>query len=71
MKETRVPPAWSANLVANSGNTKYGVSVIQRALAFVLGDVPLHLASSLKVFSWHYKFPDSVVLVTDSLSILC
>ena len=28
MKDTRMPPAWSANLVANSGNTLYGVSVI-------------------------------------------
>ena len=28
MKETRMPPAYSANLVANSGNTIYGVSVI-------------------------------------------
>ena len=28
MKETRMPPAESANLVANSGNTIYGVSVI-------------------------------------------
>ena len=28
MKETRMPPALSANLVANSGNTIYGVSVI-------------------------------------------
>ena len=28
MKETRMPPAQSANLVANSGNTIYGVSVI-------------------------------------------
>ena len=26
MKETRMPPAQSANLVANSGNTIYGVS---------------------------------------------
>ena len=29
MKETRMPPAQAANLVANSGNTIYGVSVIQ------------------------------------------
>ena len=28
MKDTRMPPAQSANLVANSGNTIYGVSVI-------------------------------------------
>ena len=28
MKVTRMPPAYSANLVANSGNTIYGVSVI-------------------------------------------
>ena len=28
MKETRMPPAQAANLVANSGNTLYGVSVI-------------------------------------------
>ena len=28
MKETRMPPAQAANLVANSGNTIYGVSVI-------------------------------------------
>ena len=24
MKETLMPPAYAANLVANSGNTKYG-----------------------------------------------
>ena len=29
MKETRMPPAQSANLVANNGSTIYGVSVIQ------------------------------------------
>ena len=28
MKETRMPPAQAASLVANSGNTIYGVSVI-------------------------------------------
>ena len=28
MKETRMPPAQAAYLVANSGNTIYGVSVI-------------------------------------------
>ena len=28
MKETRVPPAYAANLVANSGNTIYGVEII-------------------------------------------
>ena len=28
MKETRMPPAKAANLVANSGNTIYGFSVI-------------------------------------------
>ena len=28
MKETRMPPAQSANLVENSDNTIYGVSVI-------------------------------------------
>ena len=28
MKGTRMPPAYSANLVANNGNTIYGVSVI-------------------------------------------
>ena len=28
MKETRMPPVYSANLVANSGNTIYNVSVI-------------------------------------------
>ena len=30
MKVTRMPPAYSENLVANSGNTIYGVSVIER-----------------------------------------
>ena len=30
MKETRVPPALAANLVENSDNTTYGVSVIVR-----------------------------------------
>ena len=30
MKETRMPPAQSANLAANSGNTIYGVGVIER-----------------------------------------
>ena len=29
MKETRMPPAKAANLVANSGNTIYGVGVIE------------------------------------------
>ena len=29
MKETRIPPAQSANLAANSGNTIYGVGVIE------------------------------------------
>ena len=29
MKETRVPPALAANLVVNSDNIIYGVSVIQ------------------------------------------
>ena len=28
MKETRMPPALAANLVANSDNTIYGVGVI-------------------------------------------
>ena len=28
MKETRMPPPQSANLAANSGNTIYGVGVI-------------------------------------------
>ena len=28
MKETRMPPAKAANLVANNGNTIYGVGVI-------------------------------------------
>ena len=28
MKETRLPPAYLANLVKNNGNTIYGVSVI-------------------------------------------
>ena len=32
MKETRMPPAYAANLVANSGNTIYGVSVIDALL---------------------------------------
>ena len=29
MKETRMPPVQSVNLVANSGNTIYGVGVIK------------------------------------------
>ena len=33
MKETRMPPAQAASLVANSGNTIYGVSVIDRVLS--------------------------------------
>ena len=28
MKETRIPPAHAANLMANSGNALYGVKVI-------------------------------------------
>ena len=36
MKVTRMPPAYSANLVANSGNTIYGVSVIAMSLSGVL-----------------------------------
>ena len=31
MKETRMPPVQSANLVANSANTIYGVGVIKTA----------------------------------------
>ena len=31
MKETRMPPVQSANLVANNGSTIYGVSVITSA----------------------------------------
>ena len=30
MKETRMPPAYAANLVANGGNTIYGVSIIEQ-----------------------------------------
>ena len=30
MKDTRMPSAYSANLVANSGNSIYGVSVIRQ-----------------------------------------
>ena len=33
MKETRMPPVKAANLVANSGNTIYGVGVIQWLMA--------------------------------------
>ena len=36
MKETRMPPAYSANLVANSGNTIYGVSVIEYGIPSVI-----------------------------------
>ena len=32
MKQTRMPPAKAANLVANSGNTIYGISVIGPAI---------------------------------------
>ena len=35
MKETRMPPASAANLVANSGNTIYGVSVIDNKSVLV------------------------------------
>ena len=31
MKVTQMPPVHAANLVANSGNTAYGVDVIDRA----------------------------------------
>ena len=34
MKETRMPPAQSANLAANSGNTIYGVGVIVIHISF-------------------------------------
>ena len=34
MKETQMPPAWAANLVANSGNTIYGVGEITTELKF-------------------------------------
>ena len=33
MKDTRMPPAYSANLVANSGNSIYGVSVMGAQLS--------------------------------------
>ena len=48
MKETRMPPASSANLMANSDNTIYRVSVIDNVSALVqmmawrqTGDKPL------------------------------
>ena len=39
MKETRMPPAQSANLVANSGNTIYGVGVIESVWVTEAGNV--------------------------------
>ena len=43
MKETRVPPAHAANLVANSGNDLYGVYVITQ----VFGNFSSIMAISL------------------------
>ena len=37
MKVTQMPPVYAANLVANSGNTAYGVGVIR------LGSIEGHL----------------------------
>ena len=50
MKETRMPPALSANLVANSGNTIYGVSVIPE-----LKLVELKMELELKILELELK----------------
>ena len=38
MKVTRMPPVHAANLVANSGNTAYGVDVIMANWEFILSN---------------------------------
>ena len=50
MKETRMPPAYSANLVANSGNAIYGVSVNPTQRASNAENVPIwwrHLVADI------------------------
>ena len=57
MKETRMPPALAVNRVANSGNTIYGVGVIEDMNIFEYGhlavnklmwnlSVAIHIAAS-------------------------
>ena len=50
MKETRMPTALAANLVANSGNTIYGVSVIV-GHSDVVGASPVGAAPTTSSFS--------------------
>ena len=41
MKVTQMPPVHAANLVANSGNTEYGVDVIKNITKFFSGARPV------------------------------
>ena len=56
MKVTQMPPVHTANLVANSGNTAYGVDVIATTAELSCGGLypgPIFIISSLSV-GWNY-----------------
>ena len=52
MKKTRMPPAQTANLVANSGNTIYGVSVILTWVCWISVD-----ASPVRLSGDNFRIP--------------
>ena len=47
MKVTQMPPVHPANLVANSGNSAYGVDVIEVELLFVIPRISFKLKLDL------------------------
>ena len=65
MKETRMPPAWSANLVANSGNTIYGVSVIVYICTYNICVYDNYVQEWLHVIN---KWSFSLVFIYDIIS---
>ena len=70
MKETRMPPAWSANLVANSGNTIYRVSVIYWRIYVALGGDELTLENLCFIASLPVGDPTMFSLQGSTLSFL-
>ena len=62
MKKTRTPPAWSANLMANSGNTIYGVSVIEVSKSWARESCMTHIIwiTSITVVSCQLDQPLSI-----------
>ena len=71
MKETRMPPAKAANLVANSGNTIYGVGVIGEQSLVDFFKLP-HRPYANKLL-WHISTYDPEILSAkgDKTSQLC